>query len=73
MKIDPYKHEEKYLAWKTKTESGIPEITKANSDIIKQYIQDMEQGLNVSISSKKGSRSFIRLNVLRQRMVFLCY
>jgi len=71
MKIDPYKHEEKYLQWKEKTQSAIPEITKANSDIIKQYLQDMEQGLNVSVSSKKGSRSFIRLNVLRQRLTFL--
>ena len=71
MKIDPYKHEEKYLQWKEKTQSQIPEITKANSDIIKQYLQDMEQGLNVSVSSKKGSRSFIRLNVLRQRLTFL--
>ena len=71
MKIDPYKHKEKYSKWKEKTQSQIPQITKANSEIIKQYLQDMEQGLNVSVSSKKGSRSYIRLNVLRQRIVFL--
>ena len=71
MKIDPHKSKEKYLAWKEKTQSQIPGITKANSDIIKRYLQDMEQGLNIAASSKKGSRSYIRLNVLRQRLVFL--
>lgn len=71
MKIDPYKNKEKYLNWKNQTQSAIPEITKANSDLIKQYLQDMEQGINVASSTKRGSRSYIRLNVLRQRMVFM--
>jgi len=71
MKIDPYKNKEKYLNWKNQTQSAIPKITKANSDLIKQYLQDMEQGINVASSTKRGSRSYIRLNVLRQRMVFI--
>ena len=71
MKIDPHKSKEKYLAWKEKNQSQILNVTKANSDIIKMYLQDMEQGLNVAASSKKGSRSYIRLNVLRQRLIFL--
>lgn len=66
-KIDPYKNKEKYLNWKEKTHSAIPEINKSNSDIIKAYLLDMEQGLNVSCTSKRGSRSYIRLNVLRQK------
>jgi len=70
-KIDPYRIKEKYLNWKQKTHSGIPEISKFNSNILKEYLQDMENGMNVATASKKGSRSYVRLNVLRQRMTFL--
>ena len=71
MKIDPYKHKEVFLKWKDKTIDGIDGISKPNSDIILQYISDMENGLNVSSKSVKGPRSYIRLNNLRQRMIFL--
>ena len=71
MKIDPYKHKEKFLTWKEKVKNGIPDISKQNSDIILQYISDMENGLNVSSKSVKGARSYIRLNNLKQRMIFL--
>lgn len=70
-KIDPYKHKERYLAWKERTQSRIPEISKENSDMIKEYLGDMEDGINIASSSKRGSRSYIRLNTIRQRMVFL--
>lgn len=70
MKIDPHKHKERYLGWKERTEKGIPDISKNNSDIIKKFISDMELGLNVSVKSKKGSRSYIRLNTLRDKMMF---
>lgn len=30
----------------------------------------MENGINISVVSKKGSRSYVRLNALRQRLVF---
>ena len=46
MKIDPYKHKEKYLDWKEKVKDGIDGISKQNSDIILRYISDMENGLN---------------------------
>lgn len=68
MKIDPYKHKEKYLNWKPKVKDGIPGISEANSETILQYLSDMEHGLNVSAKSVKGPRSFIRLNNLRQRL-----
>ncbi len=71
MKIDPYNHKEKYLRWKESVKDGIPELSKANSDMILQYIFDMENGLNVSSKSAKGPRSYIRLNNLRQRMIFI--
>ncbi|MCK5642668.1 MAG: site-specific integrase [Gammaproteobacteria bacterium] len=71
MKIDPYKHKEAFLKWKDNTVDGITGISKVNSDIILQYISDMENGLNISSKSVKGPRSYIRLNNLKQRMIFL--
>ena len=71
MKIDPYKHKEKFLIWKKKVANGIPGISKQNSDTIAHYISDMENGLNVSSKSIKGPRSYIRLNNLKQRLIFL--
>lgn len=70
MKIDPYNHKERYLKWKIKTESGIPGLSKENSDIIKRYLLDMERGLNISSSSVKGPRGFNRLNSLKDRLIF---
>ena len=71
MRVDPYKIKEKYLNWKRKTESGIPELTKFNSDLIKQYLYDMENGMNVSSATRRGSRSYVRLNCLRQRLTYM--
>ena len=71
VKIDPFKNKEKYLAWKEKNHSVIPEITKENSDITLRFLNDMESGLNICSTSKKGSRSYIRLNVLKQRLIAL--
>jgi integrase len=70
MKIDPYKHKEKYFSWKEKVKKGIPEISKENSEIILQYVTDMEKGVNISSRNVKGSRSFIRLNTIRDKMCF---
>ena len=70
MKIDPYKHKERYLKWKEKTQSGIPEISEFNSSLIKSYLSDMEKGLNISSLSAKGSRSHIRLNSLKEKTIF---
>jgi len=73
MKRDPYKHQEKYLLWKERIDEVgyIEGITQKNSDLILKYIFDMELGMNVSRKSAKGSRSYIRLNNLKQRMIFL--
>ena len=71
-KIDPYKHEQRYKTWKEKANTnGIQGISQKNSDLILKYLFDMENGLNVSVSSKKGARSYPRLNNLKQRLVFL--
>jgi len=66
MKIDPYDHRKRFLNWKKL--GYIKGISKDNSDIIVQYLLDMENGLNVS---RKGTISYIRLNSLNQRMSFL--
>ncbi len=71
MKIDPYKHKECYLAWKEKVKDGIQNISKKNSNILLKYLEDMEYGLNVSLKSKKGSRSYPRVNTLRQKLNFI--
>ena len=73
MKIDPYNHEGSLTRWKNKVKElgGIPNLSRANSSIILQYLTDMELGINTSLSSKKGARSFIRLNTIRLRLTFL--
>ena len=71
MKIDPYKNKETWLAWKEKVRNGIPGISKENSDLILNYLDDMEKGINISTDSKKGKRSYIRLNALKVRMIFM--
>ena len=48
MKIDPYKHKERYLKWKEKVKDGIPGITSFNSQIILNYLNDMERGLSIA-------------------------
>lgn len=70
MKIDPYKHKERYLKWEKKVKNGIPDISKENSDLILQYLNDMEKGINIGIGSVKGSRSYSRLNTLKERLYF---
>jgi integrase len=70
-KIDPYKHKQRYENWRKKVgETGIPDISKYNSDLTLQYLDDMECGYNVARLSAKGARSYIRLNTLRQKMVY---
>ncbi len=59
-KRDPYNHEERFKSWQKRTaDKDIEDISKTNSDLIKKYIYNMEHGINVSIKSKKGGRSFI--------------
>lgn len=70
MKIDPYKHKERYLKWRKNVEKGIPDLNKTTSDLIIRYVDDMENGINISSASVKGSRSYIRLNTLKEKMIF---
>jgi hypothetical protein len=63
MKIDPYNHKEIYITWKEKNKGGIPDLSMINSDIVFKYINDMECGLNVSATNKKGARSYVLSNI----------
>lgn len=70
MKKDLSYNENTYKNWKKKVEvGGIKEISKTNSKLIIDYILDMETGQNVSKVSKKGARSFGRLNVLKNKLI----
>jgi integrase len=71
MRIDPYKHKERYLKWKESAKGKISGVSNKNSELIWNYLIDMEHGINVSNGSRKGSRSYNRLNNLKQRMIFL--
>jgi len=71
MRRDDGVFKERYLDWKEKCSKGIPGISEDNSRIILSYINDMEYGLNIGRSSKKGGRSFNRLYNLQQRMIFV--
>ena len=62
MKIDPYKHKEKFLSWKEKVKNGIPGISKQNSATILHYISDMENGLNVSSIRSQGALRLFSLH-----------
>lgn len=58
------------MLWKSNAlENGISGLTSASSKIIIQYLQDMEQGLNVASTNKKGGRSSARLNSASIRLV----
>ncbi|MBM3232728.1 hypothetical protein FJZ18_01010 [Candidatus Pacearchaeota archaeon] len=70
MKIDPYKHKERYLAWKEEAMKGISCVSKANFEIIMRFLTDMEVGANIAKGSTKGARSYIRLNTLRGKLCF---
>ncbi|MBU0958899.1 MAG: hypothetical protein KKB31_03050, partial [Nanoarchaeota archaeon] len=51
-------------------EKGIPGMSRYNSDITLRYLDNMENGINISTKNVKGSRSHIRLNTIREKMKF---
>ena len=44
-KVDPYKNRDKYLKWKENNNPLILSISKENSKIAFQYLEDMEKGI----------------------------
>ena len=69
MKQDIYGHENRYKNWKENVlKFGEEDLSKRNSELLLRYIFDMEIGANVSIKSKRGARSYHRLNAVRQKV-----
>lgn len=68
MKVDLYNHEKRYKSWKENIKLGESDLLKPNSELLIQYILDMEIGNNVSSKAKKGARSYHRLNNVRQKI-----
>ena len=72
MKIDVYGHVKRFNKWKEDVVvEGELGLTRENSDILLQYLFDMEVGRNVSRKSKRGARSYIRLNAARYKLSML--
>ncbi len=69
MKQDIYGHEKRYKNWKEEVLEYGEKLTKSNSDILLQFIFDMEIGANTSNTSKKGARSYHRLNCVKQKLI----
>lgn len=69
MKLDPYNHEELHNRWKADPYNS--NLSKSNNQILQQYIKDLEEGRNISRHSRKGARSFIRINKTRQKVSFI--
>ena len=71
-KRDIYHNQERYSKWKDEVkEFGIIDLSKKNSDLITSYVFDMELGKNIGRNSRRGARTFIRLNSIRIRLVYL--
>ena len=69
VKLDPYNCKEMYYEWKTCAQNGIEGLCGVDSRLVVQYAQDLEIGVNVGSSARKGPRSFIHLNSLRSKLV----
>jgi len=69
-KRDPYKHKERWLEWRANVKNHIPDISKANSELILNYLDDMAEGKNVGKGCPKGQRKPSRLNDLKGKMIF---
>lgn len=70
LKRDPYGHKERWLKWKADNRERIEGLSDHNSNLVLAFLFDMEMGKNSSPKSKKGERSFVRLNNLKGKMLF---
>lgn len=65
-KIDPYKHKERFEKWEKKKK--LNGLSKANSKIVLEYLNDMKNG---EFTARKKPLSAIRLNTIRQRIIWI--
>lgn len=73
MKIDPYNSKQLFENWLDLIDGKkeVDGLNESNSKLIVSFIKDFRIGINVSNSSKKGERSYTRLNHLRQKVGFV--
>lgn len=73
MKKDPYNQRQLFENWLDGVDKGgkIEGLSDKNSGLIISFIKDFKIGMNVSIQSRKGERSYTRLNHLRQKVAFI--
>ncbi len=73
IKRDPYHSKQLFENWLRKVErkKEIEGINVLHSKLTINYIKDMALGINISKSSKKGARSYIRLHTMRLRLTYL--
>lgn len=64
--LDPLKTKESFTNWKKNFD--IDGVSDINKDLIIKYVSDMEKGINISTTSKRGRRSYSRLLSLRSRL-----
>ena len=69
-KRDPYNHKQRWFAWKQQSQKAIEGISEYNSNLIKDFLSDMELGKNTSPVARKGERSYCRLLALKSRITF---
>ena len=64
MKRDAYNNEEKWTKWKELNFKGIKGIRKADSDLLIEFLKDMELGLNTpkDINGKRSPSTLMNLS-----------
>jgi integrase len=69
--IDPHQSEMRYKHWREENKS-IDGVSREASDLIFQYLDDLEAGENVARGTKKGKRSFSRIyaNLIKLTHIF---
>lgn len=71
MRRDPWRHREKYLQWQASVGGRIDGVSEESAAALLAFLADMEVGRNTARGTRKGARSYARLNNLRQRLLFL--
>jgi hypothetical protein len=65
-------YESRWDFWKKSHEhKNIESLTKKTSDLVKQYLFDMERGENVSTRNKRGGMSASRLNKIAYTLTWV--
>ncbi len=68
VKIDPHNSERAYRHWRYELGGPFEQLTEENAALLRQYLDDMEVGANVSPESAKGPRSYIRLRNVKTKL-----